>query len=40
MKLGVKINRVDLIVLLIVAILMIVGVRIVIGFFRGGKKKK
>jgi len=40
MKSGVQINRVDLIILLVIAVLVVAGIRIVIGFFRDGKKKK
>lgn len=39
MKFNVPINRADAIVLIILAILMVVGVRIVIGFFKTPKHR-
>lgn len=39
MKLGVEINQVDAIVLTVVAVLIVLGVKIVIGFFKDKGKK-
>lgn len=40
MKINLSLTTADVVVLLVIAALMVVGVRIVIGFFRDGKKKK
>lgn len=39
MKLGVEINQVDAVVLGVVAVLIVLGVKIVIGFFKDKGKK-
>lgn len=39
MKLGVEINQVDVVVLGVVAVLIVLGVKIVIGFFKDNGKK-
>ena len=39
MKLGVEINQVDAVVLGVVAVLIVLGVKIVIDFFKDNSKK-
>lgn len=39
MQVNLQLGRADVIVLLVLAVLMVLALRIVCGFFKGGKKK-